>query len=218
MSTKSQAATPGPLCINAEKVYDWILGESTGSTLIDIGDLPTQIPAGAINVEVNCILTDASGTPLPLNIEIDIDEVAPREDRNFEVNGEPVILQRVILSKTIHAVLEIRGVDPATGTQFLITSDPIPFNFIEIAHLCAPVGTSLVVRITDFSGLTVINRDVGDEITGFVLQLFICKSIQTISPVTVEIDAGSTMPREVLAEQCINPAIPPQCPTIFPGV
>lgn len=205
------------LCVNTEKVYDWILGDSTGSTTIPVGDLPVTIPADAVNVNVRCFLTDAEGTPLPINTEVAVTETAPRQDRQFEVNGSLVMLQRVMFRKTIYVVLEVTGTDPATGTMFLITSDPVSFNFMEMAFLCAPVGTSLVVRISDFSCLAVINTDDTGDILSFGTQIFVCQSIQTIAPVTLELTADLCMPREAIVEQCPAPVIPPQCPTIFPG-
>lgn len=137
MGTKNNNAQE-LLCVNAEKVYDWILGESTGSTSIPVAALPIPISAGSINLEVNGILTDVNGTPIQDNVAIDIEEVTPRQDRQFEVNGELVTLQRVVFRKAHYVVLEISGVDPDTGTPFMITSNPTPFNFIETAFLLAP--------------------------------------------------------------------------------
>ncbi len=206
------------LCINTDKVYDWIIEEGFGSTTLLASNLPVALPAGATNVQVNCILTDATGTPLPINTELDVTEVAPREDRQFVVDGTPVTLQRVTFRKTVYIVLEVTGVDPATGSQFLITSNPFPpFNFLETAFLCAPEGTSLVVRISDFSCQTVINRNDAGDITSFGVSITVCQSIQTIAPVTIEVAAEFCTPREQITEACTNPTIPPQCPTVFPG-
>lgn len=210
---------PETMCINTNKVYDWVLEEGTGSTTLLAANLPTALPAGATNVQVNCILTDSTGAPLPINSEIDVTESAPREDRQFLVDGALVTLQRVTFTKTVYIVLEISGVDPATGSQFLITSNPFPpFNFIEEAYLCAPAGTSLIVRVSDFSCNTIINRNAAGDITSFNVNITICQSIQTVAPVTIEITADFCMPREQITEQCTNPTIPPQCPVVFPGV
>ncbi len=165
------------LCINAEKVYDWIIEESTGSTGIPVASLPVPLPAGATNVQTSCFLSDVNGVPLPLNTQIDVTETTPREDRQFQVNGVTVTLQRVTYTKTLYAVIRITGVDPETGTPFQITSDPATFRFIETAFLCAPPGTSLVVRISDFGCLAVVMRDGTDAITGFGLTIFVCQSI-----------------------------------------
>src|SRR5699024_4265445 len=205
------------LCINTEKIYDWIVGDSTGSTTIDVDDLPIALPADATNVEANCTLTDEDGDPIPINTQIDIVEVTPREERQIDVDGELVTLERVRFRKTLYATLEVSGVDPATGTQFLITSDPVSFNFVETAFLCAPEGTAIVVSISDFSCLGVINRDVDDVIIDFDLEIFVCQSIQAIAPVAVEVAADLCMPREELIDRCAGPVRPPQCDMVFPG-
>ncbi len=204
------------LCINTEKVYDWIIEESTGSTSVPVGTLPVPLPANAANVQVGCMLTDATGAPFPVNGEVLVTETAPREDHQFEIDGGTVTLQRITFTKTLYAVLQVTGTDPATGMQFSIASTPRPFNFIKMVFLCAPVGTSLVVRVSNFSCLTTINRNTEGEITGFGLVIFVCQSVQTVAPVTIEISANLCRPRDQISEQCPDPRIPPQCPNVFP--
>lgn len=205
------------LCINTEKVYDWVMEESSGSTTIPVGPMPTPLPAGALGIETNCKLTDETGTPIPLNSTVPVTESAPRQNQQFEVGGTTVTLQRVTFTKTLYVVLAITGTDPTTGMQFMVNSDPTPFTFVEIAYLCAPPGTSLVVRISDFSCLTVIEQDGEGVITGFTLNITACQSIQSVAPVTIELGAGFCAPREALTETCAGPSIPPQCPAVFPG-
>ncbi len=205
------------LCINIEKVYDWVIEESSGSTSIPVGSLPIALPAGITNVETTCILTDASGAPIPINSKVDVTESAPRQNQQFEVGDTTVTLQRVTFTKTLYVVLEVSGIDPSNGMQVTVKSDPVPFTFIEIAYLCAPPGTSLVVRISDFTCLTIIRRDTEDEITAFVLDITACQSIQAVAPVTIELGAKFCTPRDTLTEKCVGPMIPPQCPVVFPG-
>ncbi|NMA96263.1 MAG: hypothetical protein GX974_09520 [Clostridiales bacterium] len=217
MSAKVEQIEQEALCINTEKVYDWILGESTGSTTILAESLPVQLPADAIDVAVECKLTDAEGTPIPMNAKLSVTEVGPRQDRQFEIDDNLITLQRVIFRKTLFCTIVVTGVDSATGTPFSITSNPVSLNFIETAYLCAPTGTMLSVRLTDFNSLTTINRNETGSIIDFGVQVFVCQSIQTVAPVTAQMTAGFCMPREPLTEQCGNVAIPPQCPIIFPG-
>lgn len=202
--------------INTERIYDWIVGDSTGSVNILIGDLPIALPVNATNIEANCILTDEDGDPIPVNTVIDIEEVLPREDRQVDREGEIITLQRVRFRKTLYAVLEVSGVDSDTGNLFLITSDPIPFNFVETAFLCAPEGTTISVRISDFSCLAAINRDDTGAITDFDIEIFVCQSIQSIAPIALNVPANLSTPREELVEQCGAPISPPQCNTVFP--
>lgn len=216
MSSEPISINQESLCVNINKVYDWVIEESSGSTTIAVDDLPIEIPADATNVVARCILTDSEGTPLPPNTEIEVTEVAPREDRQFDVNGIIVTLKRVIFSKVVYVVLEVSGVDPETGTLFQITSDPVPFTFLETENLCAPAGTNLVVRISNFTCLSVINRNIDGEITRFGIDISVCQSIQAVAPATIEFTANFCSPRDQLTDQCANPIMPPQCPAIFP--
>ncbi len=205
------------LCINTEKVYDWIIEESTLSTTVPVGSLPITLPADATDIKVDCILTDENGTPLPLNSLVEVTETGPREDQVFTIRNQNVTLQRVTFTKILYLILRVSGVDPATGNQFLITTDPASFTFVESAFLCAPVGTSLMVRITDFACQAIVNRNQADEVTGFGINAFICQGIQVVAPVTIELNANYCTPREALTEQCAGPSRPAQCPIVFPG-
>ena len=217
MAEKDRYEGRNTLCVNVDKVYDWVIEESTGATSIPIGNFPITIPATATNIQVRVILTDESGEPVPLNIPLEVTEPSPREDHQFTIDGNLVTLQRVSFTKTLFAVLEVGGVDPDTGTQFLIASNPVEFTFFESVFLCAPAGTTLVVKISNFDYLTFVRRDAEDAITAFGLNIFICQSIQTIAPVTAELRANYCEPREQLSEQCGAPITPPDCSSVFPG-
>ncbi|GIN83977.1 hypothetical protein J6TS2_03630 [Heyndrickxia sporothermodurans] len=212
------------LCINTEKVYDWILEESSASQTVLAAAL--GLPAGfdltlfgnpLAQIVITGILTDAAGHPLPLNSEVTVTESLPRTDRQFEVDGALVTLQRVTFTKTVHVVLEISGVIPATGTPFLVRTTPITFTFTETAYLCAPEGTTLSVRISDFGAQTIINLDAAGALVSIGVSIEVCQSIQTYTPVTIELTADFCLPRAPLFESCSTPLIPPQCPVIFPG-
>lgn len=216
MEEKTLHNGPRALCVNIEKVYDWIVEQATGSTTVPLGAFTPAIPAGATNVTVSCFLSDSNGVPVPTNSQLSVVETAPRQDREFEVRGRQVTLQTVSYTKTVYAVVEVSGVDPATGNHFIISSTPRPFTFLETAYLCAPAGTSLVVRVSDFDCLTVIQRNADGDIIGFALSIFLCQSIQTVAPLTVELCAETCRPRRPLTETCGRPDAPPGCPGIFP--
>ncbi len=216
MEDKSLCITPNTLCINTDRVYDWVIEEAESSTTIPAIGMPLTIPLEATNVKATCILTDAAGVPLPINTELNVTETAPRENHQFTVDNTVVTLQRVIFTKVIYVVLEVTGVDSTTGTQFLIQSNPIQLNFMETIFLCAPPGTTLLVRVSNFSCLTVINRDGTGAIIDFQLNINICQSIQMVAPVTVEVRADMCSPRKILTEHCGNVSIPPRCPSVFP--
>ena len=61
MSSEPISINQESLCVNINKVYDWVIEESSGSTTIAVGNLPIEIPADATNVVARCILTDSEG-------------------------------------------------------------------------------------------------------------------------------------------------------------
>lgn len=216
MEVKEKLGRRDPLCVNVNKVYDWIVESSTSSTTVPVIDLPIPLAADATDMEVNCILTNSAGLPLPLNTELEVTETSPRVDHQFTIGGRPVVLQQVSFTKTLYVLLKITGVVPETGTPFVITTNPISFTFMETAFLCAPAGTLLAVRVSNFNSLSVVERDETAAITGFGLNISICQSIQTIAPVTVELDAHHCRPRPPVMESCGKPEVPQDCNRVFP--
>ncbi|GGA75940.1 hypothetical protein [Ornithinibacillus halotolerans] len=208
------------LCINAEKVYDWvILQQDLNQTILPaaLGTLPIN-PCGPTVSELTatCYLVDpVTGNPLPPNAEIPITEVGEREDRQFVVNGALVTLQRVSFVKTLNVVIEFRGIDGTT--PFVMVSDEIPIDIPESVFLCAPEGTRLVVRVSDVDCNVSVNC-ISGAIESVDLFLNVCQSVQSVADVTIELVADFCEPRDILTEQCPTPAIPPQCPVVFPGI
>ncbi|WP_433749092.1 hypothetical protein [Falsibacillus pallidus] len=214
------------LCINAEKVYDWVILQSSDSTTITPGasgltgiGLPAGFNPCASGIEdlaVSCILTDASGNPVALSSPdaVTFEEIGTRTSQQFVVDGALVTLQDVSWIKSVYVVLEFTGVSGVT--PFIITSDPILFEIPESAFLCAPEGTDLLIRLTDFSCRTRVNCT-GTTLTSLDIFINVCQSVQTFANVTIELEAEFCQPRDIINEQCPNPVIPPQCPVIFPA-
>ncbi|WP_433747443.1 hypothetical protein [Falsibacillus pallidus] len=208
------------LCINAEKVYDWVILQSSDSrTVIEIffpenGFNPCA--PGVSNLVTTCILTDASGTPVSLSSPnaLTVEEIGTRDSREFIVDGAVVTLQNVSWVKSIYIVLEYTGIFEAA--PFVFRSQPVLFEIPESAFLCAPEGTDLLVRLTDFNCRTRFNclSEFNSSVDVF---LTICQSVQTFANVTLELEAEFCQPRDIINEQCPSPVIPPQCPVIFPA-
>src|SRR5690625_6007694 len=82
------------LCINAEKVYDWVILQATIDNNVlaaDLGPLPIDPCAPTVsNLTTNCFLADVNGNPLPLNSEIPVTEVGERQDRDLIIDGAQV--------------------------------------------------------------------------------------------------------------------------------
>ncbi|MFB1050267.1 hypothetical protein [Paraliobacillus sp. JSM ZJ581] len=207
------------VCFNAEKVYDWVVLQTTLNQNIPQSDITgitiNPCAASITNLLTRCYLVDQYGNPLPQNDEIEVEETEDRQDRKFIIDDNKVKLQRVSFDKKIYVVIEFRGLDG--GYKFIETSDPIELTIPESAYLCAPEGTRLIVRISD------VNCSASVKCTEFALEsvdvsLDICQSVQTVADVTLELVANFCEPRDnILEELCPNPVIPPQCPVVFPG-
>ncbi|HLR74067.1 MAG TPA: hypothetical protein VK077_02280 [Virgibacillus sp.] len=216
MSTKPLQAEE-ILCINTEKVYDWVVLQSSINntfTAADLGFTVNPCDPTISNLVTECFITDVNGIPLPLNGEVAVTEVGDRQDRVFVIDGTQVTLQNVSFLKTLYVVVEISGLD---GTQpFLDRSQPIPIEIPESLFLCAPEGTDLVVRLTDVECSVRVNCTAG-ALTNVDVYLNLCQSVQAVTNVTVEVAADFCQPRDIITEQCPPPTIPPQCPILFPG-
>ncbi|UJW58364.1 hypothetical protein HXZ66_13560 [Bacillus sp. A116_S68] len=216
---KEPKPTEELLCINAEKVYDWVILQASDSQNVLAGaidPLAVNICAGTVtDLTARCFLVDpVTGDPLEPNAEIDIEEIGERETRRFIVDGKKVTLQRISFIKTLSVVVEFSGVD--VTTPFVVQTQPITFEFPETVFLCAPEGTRLIVRVTDVECSANANC-VGEVLQSIDILLSLCQSVQSVADVTLEITADFCEPRDILIEQCVAPSIPKQCPSIFPA-
>ncbi len=213
METKCHTPKPNVLCVNVEQVYDWVVqgGCLTTEVPISCQCFETQVPPDVRNPKVKCILTDKYGNPLPLNTKVDATEVCPREDHRYEVEGSTVVLQKVTFQKKLYVKLIVSWTEPECANQVQILSRPIPLTFVETAFLCAPPGTSLVVRVSGFTCQSTVFRD------KIRISVFVCQSIQTVAPVTVEMTTNFCTPRESWVDRCGLPTVPPTCPSVFPN-
>ncbi|RDI42182.1 hypothetical protein [Falsibacillus pallidus] len=209
------------LCINAEKIYDWVMLQSSESMTVtsaapDGDALINPCSPEVTNLEINCILTDSSGTPVSLSSPnaVSIQEIGTRESQQFIVDGAVVTLQNVSWIKSFYIVVEFTGV--LGVTPFVYRREPILFEIPESAFLCAPEGTDLLVRLTELNCRTRLNCLVEEAYTVDIF-ITVCQSVQTFADVTIELEAEFCQPRDIINEQCPSPAIPPQCPIIFPA-
>lgn len=206
------------MCVNAEKVYDWVISQASVNTTVlaaDLGGLPID-PCGAAvtNLTTECFLTDVAGNRLTPNDLINITETRDRDNRPFVIDGTDVILQNVSFQKTLYLVIEFSGLNGTT--PFLEQSPPVPVVIPESIYMCAPEGTDLIVRISDVDCSVRLNCT-GTTLTSVDISLNVCQSVQSVANVTVELFTDFCSPRDILTEQCQAPIIPPQCPVLFPG-
>ncbi|OIK09664.1 hypothetical protein [Bacillus sp. MUM 13] len=206
------------LCINAEKVYDWVILQNTRSQNILAAALGLDINVcAASSLSTRVFLVDAEGNPLPPNAEVTVLEPGDREERTFVIDGALVTLERVTFLKTFFVAIEFKGI--LGTTPFVDVSKPIAIEIPESLFLCAPDGTRLAVRISDLECAVRLNCTAGPTptLTSIDLTLTTCQSVQAVADVTIEVKAEFCQPRDILSEQCPTPAIPPQCPVLFPG-
>jgi len=205
-------------CIDADKVYDWIINQQTETvTNVDDWDFipiqggglnPCDAPVEIDNVDCRILLGEGTDTEC---------EVIDVEDMEVTLpDGEEVDLQLVTLQKTIEVELTFdEGGQPFRATN-TVTLPP------EEVILCAPEGTEIDCRILDSSNCRAFNlRCTDGSPEDFVadLRLNICQSIQSFTNVKLEVLARFCQPREeiIAPTACPVPLFPEQCPEIFPN-
>lgn len=199
------------ICINVDKVYDWIVKEMS----FDIS------PTGAITFPGVTAATDLTGAivtcrviPAATNPIV----ILNRENRQFSIDGSTVCLQHLNIQKNF--ILTIVVTLP-NGTMF--TSAEIPVSRCEQVTLCAPMGTDVEILYTDldcFVCTTGTLTAAAGAITfsALTITVAVCQSIQSTFPVTVEFLATFCEPRADLPFTCPTAVRPQQCPVIFPTV
>ncbi|MER2060734.1 MAG: hypothetical protein ABTA16_18110 [Niallia sp.] len=230
MQEKKMCEDQELICINVDKVYDWIVKENSFDFALPTGNIvftptvsvPTQGPGLVIaGATVTCEVAPAAMNPIV---------ITDRQDRPFCINGKTVLLQQLNIRKNFVVTLIVTL---ANGT--VLTSAPptstvntsLAFSRCEQVTLCAPEGTTVSVTFTDLDcfvcspGTLVVGTVHGVpagsiEISGLTISIATCQSIQSTFPVTVEFLADFCEPREELPTACPAPMRPRQCPTIFP--
>ncbi|MED1470479.1 hypothetical protein [Bacillus salipaludis] len=206
MEVKNLSGGQELLCVNVDKVYDWVTYQGS----VNLPGTTITFPAGVLDP---CAV---GTTILDIAAEVTVGpvtEVGERVNRTFIINGAEVTLQRVTIVKTLSIAVTVTALD-ATGVQITLTGVPIPATITESFFLCAPEGTDITVTAydteTSVSGACVAGALVVD------IASVVCQGIQVTAPVTIELTADFCAPRENIIAACPAPAIPPQCPTVFP--
>ncbi|SDP30227.1 hypothetical protein [Halobacillus aidingensis] len=223
------------ICMNVDKVYDWVIEERNfeftlpSATAVTFLPTPTAAPTTAqlLGATVTCEVEPDPTTPI---------EILDRDDRQFVINGDPVTLQQLNIRKNFVITLTVTLAD---GRVFTSAPPTLPgattpinpflrFSRCEQVTLCAPEGTDVEVVFTDLdcfvcsSGTITAVLDTTTGVLTFAfsnLQISIvsCQSIQSTFPVTVEFLAEFCEPRDVLPTPCPAPIRPDQCPVVFPA-
>ncbi|WP_186673267.1 hypothetical protein [Sporosarcina sp. BP05] len=201
------------ICINVDKVYDWIVKENsfdispTGPITFNPAAL---MPTGAISgAMVTCEVNPAASNPIV---------ILHRENRPFCIDGKTVLLQQLGIQKNFDVSIIVTL---ANGT--IMTSANIPVTRCEQVILCAPEGTNVEVTYTDLDcfvcstgTLTGGGAEGTMTFSGLSISVSTCQSIQSTFPVTVEFLADYCEPRDDLPTVCPAPMRPKQCSVVFP--
>jgi hypothetical protein len=197
------------ICINVDKVYDWIVKEKsfditpTGPIAFP-GVTATTSTAGAI---VTCEVLPAQSEPIIIQ---------DRQDRPFCIDGTNVCLQQLNIQKNFVVTVILTFPNGMT-----LTSADIPVSRCEQVTLCAPVGTDVEVTYTDLDCFVcttgTLIAGVGTiTFTALTISVATCQSIQSTFPVTVEFLADFCEPRADIVSGCAPPIRPQQCSVVFP--
>ena len=199
------------ICVNVDKVYDWIVKENTFDIFPTSPITFTGLTAGTslVGATVTCSVVPAATNPV---------EILNRVDRQFCIDGRNVCLQQLEIRKNFTVTLTLTL---ATGVMF--TSTAIAASRNELVTLCAPDGTDVEVTFTELdcfvtSTGTLTLATTGGAVTfsALVISVSSCQSIQSTFPVTMELLADFCEPREDFPTVCPAPSHPPQCPHLFP--
>lgn len=211
MNAKDLTGGQEVICMNVDKVYDWIVNEAD----FDLGLAATDItvPLGTTCDDVANLICSV------YPVDTDPVVIVSREDRQYMIDGETIVLQQVTLSKTFEVALTV-----TLNNGMSYSSIPEVFTRSEQVVLCAPDGTDVEVTFTDLTCFITIGGTCDDTVdgtltyTGTTVTVSLCQSIQSTFPVTVEFLAEFCSPRDILPFPCPVAARPLQCPTVFPNL
>ncbi|GGA38359.1 hypothetical protein [Psychrobacillus lasiicapitis] len=233
MQAKNLSGGQELICINVDKVYDWIVKERSFDFVLPTGNIvftPTAgVPTGTAPTTLTGAVVTCEVTPDPVNPVIIVD----REDRPFVIDGTPVTLQQLNIRKNFVIRLCITLADGTvlTSAPSVVggTNASLLISRCEVVTMCAPEGTDVEITYTDLDcfictpGVLTVGTTATPgipagsiNIAGLTLSIVTCQSIQSTFPVTVEFLAEFCEPREELATECPAPIRPLQCPVIFP--
>ena len=210
MHENQQSQNRELICINVEKVYDWVVKDlSFEHTRTAPLTFPSSLPTGMLPADtiVTCHVEPAENNPVV---------IMSRENRTFTIEGKSVCLQQLMIQKNFTITICLKLSD---GTMY--TSEPFDVSRCEHVVMCAPKGTNVDVTYTDLdcfvcSTGTITNTGGLVTFSNLSLSITVCQSIQSTFPVTVEFLAEYCEPREDLPFACPPASRPRNCSVVFP--
>lgn len=202
------------ICINVEKVYDWLVKDMSfeffASSPITFPQLPTTLLSGPITgAKVTCKVMPSATNPVV---------IMNRENRNFTIDCKKVCLQQLTIQKNFSVIIYITLPNGMT-----YAGDPIEISRCEHVVMCAPDGTDIDVTYTDLECFVCSTGDLTynqltQEVTfsNLSISVAVCQSIQSTFPVTVEFLADYCEPRSDISLSCSPAARPGSCSVVYP--
>lgn len=198
------------ICINVEKVYDWVVKdmsfEFSPTSPIPFPTLPAD--ANLAGASITCQVVPRVDSPVV---------IMSRENRTFTIDGTSVCLQQLMIQKNFTVTICITL---ANGTMY--QSADFDISRCENVVMCAPKGTNVDVTYTELdcfvcsTGAFVNNGNGTVTFENLSLSVSVCQSIQSTYPVTVEFLADYCEPRADLPYACPPASRPKNCSVVFP--
>lgn len=168
--------------------------------------------------KTKCFLSDSCGNPLDPTVpgSIICEELQEENGRKnvgaMLPNGQFVVLQKVKVLKRGFVTVEF--FDEKGDIWKKCT---IPFSEIETFFLCAPIGTVLNCKITDFDCETYIIPSLDSEWFEMIIFIKICQDIRILGEVKIEVVGNFCEPRRAIEikKTCSAPIPPSQCFSTF---
>ncbi|MDQ1003599.1 hypothetical protein QFZ28_003999 [Neobacillus niacini] len=194
----------GPECIQVTKVYDWVVLTNRDRNKVPIPDACFAEIENCRHLGNNVTATCSLAATTPPDV---------LGTRPANIPGVP---GANIVTLAFHAHIRIQFLcngTPLPGCEFVV-----PVSFVDDVILCNPPGTTIEATIFDVQCSVVLNQMLGNMV---VIDVVMCKDIQVVAPVKLEVEAKFCGPRPAipLPEEevvCPIPTFPQQCPTFFP--
>jgi len=148
--------------------------------------------------QLTCFLSDKYGNPTET---LECQEIIQKTGRrNVEVNlpnNKIVILQKVKVLKK--GFITVQVLNKGKVCKLCI----IPFKVVEEFILCAPSGTFIECKITEFECTAFFT----DDCKRLDIEISFCQQVQVMANVTIEVEANLCVPRtEIDIHPCIEHA------------
>ena len=198
------------ICMNVDKVYDWIVKEMSFD-ISPTGEIKFEGVTEQMDLkgaEVKCKVVPAPDNPIV---------ILNRENRTFTIDGASVCLQQLNVQKNFIVTIIV-----CLPNGTVHTSHDIPVSRCEQVTLCAPKGTDVEITYTDLDCFVcttgTLTAGLGKiTCSALTISVAVCQSIQSTFPVTVEFLARYCEPRADLPFSCPATSRPKHCSVIFPS-